>query len=182
MDEPTVDEWLDRHHVDVIRTHATTLDGVAIGKYLHRSKFTKTLPGGHNIADMALGMDLAGFPHLTFWHSFRNAHLGDIKLKPDLDTIIWDGNDPDLGHIICDFVDTDEKPIALCPRSLLKRLVTRFRTWVTRSKPPLSWSFFSFTTPTRNSDRVIIPTFPRLLPQPVSSSIQPATLIMLYPL
>jgi len=144
MDEPTVDEWLDRHHVDVIRTHATTLDGVAIGKYLHRSKFIKTLPGGHNIADMALGMDLAGVPHLTFWHAFRNAHLGDIKLKPDLDTIIWDGNDPDLGHVICDFVDTDEKPIALCPRSLLKRLVTQVSDLGYQIKAAFELEFFLF--------------------------------------
>ena len=99
MDETTIDQWLDRHHVDIIRTHATTLDGALIGKYLNRTKFTKALPDGHNISDMALGMDLAGFPHLTFWHAFRNSHLGDIKLKPDLDTIIWDGIDLSLIHI-----------------------------------------------------------------------------------
>ena len=144
MDETTIDQWLDRHHVDVIRTHATTLDGALIGKYLNRTKFTKALPNGHNISDMALGMDLAGFPHLTFWHVFRNSHLGDIKLKPDLDTIIWDGIDPDLGHIICDFVDINDEPISICPRSLLKRTINNIADLGYQVKAAFELEFFLF--------------------------------------
>jgi len=125
MDEPTIDDWLDRHHVEIIRTQATTLEGTMIGKYVNRPKFVGTLPTGHSIADMALAMDISGLVHLTFWHEFRNSHLGDIHLKPDLDTIIWDGIDPDLGHCICDFVNTGGEPISLCPRTLLRRVANQ---------------------------------------------------------
>lgn len=122
MDEPTIEEWLDRHHVEIVRTHALGLDGTPIGKYLNRGKFLSALAKGHGIADMALAMDLTGNPHMTFWHAFRNRVFGDIALMPDLDTIISDGRNPDLGHIICDFVNADGSPISLCPRSLLRRV------------------------------------------------------------
>ena len=121
--EINLEAWLGRHHIDVIRTQATNLEGVSIGKYCNRGKFTKTLPGGHNVADIALAMDIAGTPHLTFWHSFRHETLGDIALRPDLDTLVPDGTDPNLGHCIGDFVQVDGSPINLCPRTNLNRLV-----------------------------------------------------------
>lgn len=123
MDIEHLPDWLDRHHVDIVRTFATTLDGPGIGKYLHRNKFSKSLPQGHTIADMGLSMDLAGFPHVTFWHEQRHATLGDIYLKPDLNTLISDGTNPDLGHCICDFAGEDGDGLRLCPRSTLKRMV-----------------------------------------------------------
>lgn len=123
MDSDHLQDWLDRHHVDVVRTFATTLDGPGVGKYIHRNKFSKTLSTGHTIGDMALFMDLAGLPHITFWHEQRQGILGDIYLKPDLDTLIWDGTDPDLGHCICDFADVAGEGLRLCPRSTLKYMV-----------------------------------------------------------
>jgi glutamine synthetase len=115
--------WLDRHHVDVIRTQATNLDGVGVGKYCNRSKFLKTLPHGHGIGDLALAMDMSGMPHLTIWHDFRNKTLGDIAMKPDLETLVPDSTDVNLGHCLCDFVQVDGTPINLCPRTNLKRIV-----------------------------------------------------------
>lgn len=121
--EENLESWLDRHHINIIRTQATNLEGVSLGKYCNRRKFTKSLEDGLGIADMSLAMDLGGIPHLTFWHPFRHNTLGDIALKPDLSTLIPDGKDPNLGHCICDFVQVDGTPINLCPRTNLKRLV-----------------------------------------------------------
>lgn len=123
MDKAKLQDWLDRHHVGVVRTFATTLEGVVVGKHLHRDKFMKSLPEGHTISDMSLSMDLSGFPHMTFWHNQRASTFGDVHLKPDLTTLISDGIDPDLGHCICDFTDQAGNPLELCPRSTLKRLV-----------------------------------------------------------
>lgn len=123
MKVDALQDWLDRHHVEVIRTYATTLDGIGVGKYLHRNKFIKALPAGHGIADMALSMDPTGTPHLTFWHDFRRSIFGDIHLRPDLSTLISDGTDADLGHCIADFADTDGNDIDICPRNTLKRMI-----------------------------------------------------------
>lgn len=122
MTEGTLEDWMDRHHVEVVRTHATNLDGHAVGKYLKRSKFLKSLPDGHAIADMALAGDYTGTPHMTVWSDMRNGQFGDILMRPDMETIITDGTDADLGHVICDFTSVDGKPLALCPRSLLTRI------------------------------------------------------------
>jgi glutamine synthetase len=142
--EDNLDSWLDRHHVDVIRTQATTLEGVSIGKYCNRHKFTKTTTDGAGIADMSLAMDLGGMPHLTFWHAFRHKTLGDIALKPDLDTLIPDGTDPNLGHCICDFIQVDGTPINLCPRTNLKRIVKEVADMGYEVKATCELEFFLF--------------------------------------
>lgn len=116
-------DWFDRHHVNIIRTHATTLDGPGVGKYIHRDKFFNSLPNGHAIADTAIAMDIAGTPHLTHWHDQRVENFGDILVKPDIDTLISDGSDPALGHCIADFTDLEGEELRLCPRTQLKRMI-----------------------------------------------------------
>jgi glutamine synthetase len=116
-------DWLDRHHVDIIRTSAATLDGPAVGKYLQREKFLNSLPAGHTISDMALVMDIAGSPLLNHWQPQRAAFLGDIMLQPDLTTLISDGTNPALGHCIGNFTELDGTPLQLCPRTLLQRKI-----------------------------------------------------------
>ena len=79
MDEPTIEEWMDRHHVEIVRTHATTLEGAAVGKYLNRPKFLASLPEGHDIGDIALDTDIAGSPHMSFWNDTRHGGAGRIR-------------------------------------------------------------------------------------------------------
>jgi glutamine synthetase len=121
--ESSLDQWLDRHHVKRIRTFVTNLDGIGLGKYCNREKFLGSLPNGHNIADVALAADATSTPHFTFWHTFRHNVMGDIVLKPDLDTFVSDIKDNDLGHVICDFANLDGSAINLCPRTKLKQVV-----------------------------------------------------------
>jgi glutamine synthetase len=144
LDEPTLDAWLDRHHVDLVRTFATSLDGQAVGKYLHRSKFAHGVGRGHAISDVALFTDLTGSAHLTFWHRERPGSLGDIFLLPDIDTLVSDGTDPNLGHCIGDFVDGDGKPLEMCPRSTLKRMLASLATHGYTMKATCEIEFFLF--------------------------------------
>ncbi|MEX0942407.1 MAG: hypothetical protein WD002_07660 [Pseudomonadales bacterium] len=144
LDENSLYDWLDRHHVDVVRTHATTLDGIGVGKYVHRNKFTKTLPRGHAIADMALTQDIGGTPHLTFWHEQRQAAFGDIHMQPDLATLVSDGTDKRLGHCIADFVTDAGEPMALCPRSTLKRMVSNLTADGFEMKATFELEFYLF--------------------------------------
>jgi glutamine synthetase len=116
-------DWFDRHHVEIVRTHATTLDGPGVGKYTHRKKFLDSLPNGHAIADTAIAMDIAGTPHLTHWHDQRVENFGDILMKPDLETLISDGTNAAVGHCISDFTTLDGEEFRLCPRTQLKRMV-----------------------------------------------------------
>jgi glutamine synthetase len=144
MDEPTIEEWMDRHHVEIVRTHATNLEGHGVGKYLNRPKFLKSLPEGHTIADIALAMDAAGNPHLSLWHEFRHGQFGDIQMKPDISTIVTDGTDPDLGHIICDFVGVNGEEIPLCPRTILRKVTQQIADRGFTVKAAFELEFFLF--------------------------------------
>lgn len=137
-------EWLDRHHVDIIRTHATSLDGPGVGKYLQRNKFFSSLPNGPSVSDIALYMDVTGTPHMTAWHHQREANFGDINLRPDISTLISDGTDKRLGHCICDFTTSDGEPMELCPRSTLKEMVSLVKDQGYSVKAAFELEFFVF--------------------------------------
>ena len=116
-------DWFDRHHVNIVRTQVTSLDGPSLGKYLNREKFFHSIEKGHYMSDLALAMDITGSPHLTFWHEFRESAFGDICIKPDLGTLQTDGRDPDLGHCIANYVMKDGSAINICPRTFLQNMV-----------------------------------------------------------
>ncbi|MCB1647210.1 MAG: glutamine synthetase, partial [Pseudomonadales bacterium] len=137
-------DWMDRHHVDIVRTHATSLDGQSIGKYVDRTKFLKNLPEGYGISEMAMACDIAGQPHLTHWHPERVDNFGDVLLRPDLETLISDGTDPALGHCICDFTHNDGRPHSLCSRTLLKRMIGRLAELGLLAKTTFELEFFLF--------------------------------------
>lgn len=144
MEKSALEDWFDRHHVEIIRTFATTLDGMAIGKYVHRNKFAKTLPEGHAISDMGAAQDIAGQPHMTFWNNDRANVFGDIIMRPDLSTLISDGTDAALGHCFCDMTNTDGDPLAICSRSTLKRLVDELAALGYSMKATFELEFFLF--------------------------------------
>ncbi|MDG1205562.1 MAG: hypothetical protein P8N51_09345 [Pseudomonadales bacterium] len=125
MNDEDLLDYLDRHHVDEVRTHATTLDGPGVGQYIHREKFFHCLPAGHVISARALEMDIYGAPHTAFGHSERPTNSGEVYLRPDLGTLISDGTDAKVGHIICDFTNAVGQPLKMCPRSTLKTMVQR---------------------------------------------------------
>ena len=139
-------KWLQQRKLQVIRTHATNLDGLAVGKYLKVSSFEKTLPTGHGLSYVALTANLTGSPHLNFWHSFQESSLGDILLRPDLSTLDMDSKDPYLGHCICDFTMTDGREISICPRTLLRKVTKKIATAGYTIKAAFELEFFLYHT------------------------------------
>ncbi len=151
MDEHLIDglglaEWLEQHHVQLVRTHATTLDGPAVGKYLRRASFEKALPDGHGLSYIALAADLSGMPHFNFWHKFQEPGLGDILLRPDLSTLAQDGKEPSLSHCICDFTLIDGGEISLCPRTMLRKITEKIASVGYGIKAAFELEFFLYKT------------------------------------
>lgn len=159
--EDSLDAWLDRHHVDVIRTQAVNLDGVAAGKHVHRRNFVASLPYGHRIDDIALAVDLQGSPHASFWPEFRQGIVSDVCLRPDLSTLTPDGHDPNLGHCIADYACVDGSDISLCPRSTLRRTVQQLEHLELASPATFTLEFYlfqgSFTEARENTYKRMIP-------------------------
>ena len=127
MDHDELLDWLDRHHVHVLRMEGTLPDGQHAGRFIHRDQFVRTLPLGMSVSWSILSTDVAGA-------SFEELPLGDREephtgffQRPDLATLITDGTDPDLGHCIVDLVDGSGRELALCPRSRLRSVLARLR-------------------------------------------------------
>lgn len=125
MTPAEVDAWLDANDVKWIRTEGVTIDGIVIGKHLHRSKFVGALPNGTAISEIAYGMDLAGTPYLAWWPSWRRDALGDFIARPDVSTLRVLPGRSGVAGVIVDHCALDGTPLPVCPRSLLRSLVDR---------------------------------------------------------
>ncbi len=118
-----IGERIHRDGIRWVRTDAVTLDGLVIGKHLSATKFLGSLPTGHAISEIAHGMDLGGTPYLAWWNDWRPDALGDIVMRPDLDTFAVLPDRPNTATVLCDNVELSGDPLPLCSRSLLRRLV-----------------------------------------------------------
>ena len=61
-DSASLGAWLDTNAVRTVRTEGVSLDGLPIGKHLHRSKFEHSLPLGPALTELAFGYDVGGTP------------------------------------------------------------------------------------------------------------------------
>lgn len=125
MDADGAREWLEQHDVRWVRTESVTPDGLVVGKHLSPRKFVKGLPTGNAVTEFVLGYDLGGTPYLAWWDEWRRDALGDFHQRPDLDTLAMVPDRPGTAAVMCDIVDLDGREIPACPRSLLRRVVSR---------------------------------------------------------
>ena len=133
-----------------VRTEGVSLDGLLIGKHLHRSKFEHSLPLGPALTELAFGYDVGGTPFLAWWDEWRRDALGDIHQRPDLSTLVAPSDRPGTANVIVDHVDIDGNPLPVCSRGLLARMVaglagtrparrrprSRSRAWCSTTRSP----------------------------------------------
>lgn len=122
---PEVEAWLDAYDITWVRCEGVTIDGVVIGKHLHRSKFLASLQAGFAISEIAYGMDLGGTPYLAWWPAWRREALGDFVARPDTATLRPLPNRAGVASVLVDHHGIDGVPLPVCPRSLLRSVVDR---------------------------------------------------------
>lgn len=120
--------WLKANEITWIRTEGVTIDGLMIGKHLHRSRFLESLPTGNPISEIAYGMDLGGTPYFAWWPSWRRDALGDFIQRPDLSTLRVLPGRSGVAGVLVDHCSLDGTPLPVCPRSLLRSVVDRIAT------------------------------------------------------
>ncbi|HEY1737113.1 MAG TPA: glutamine synthetase family protein [Acidimicrobiia bacterium] len=125
MDAAGVAAWLDEHGIEWVRTEGVSIDGLVIGKHLHRSKFLSALPLGNAVTELVFGYDLGGTPYLAWWDEWRRDALGDFHQQPDLDTLVVTPGRPNTAQVICNTVALDGTPLPVCSRTVLQRTVER---------------------------------------------------------
>ncbi len=149
VDATDTERWLDEHGIEWVRTEAVSIDGLVIGKHLHRSKFLGALPLGNAITELVFGYDLGGTPYLAWWDEWRRDALGDFHQQPDLGTLVVCPDRPATAQVMCNTVALDGAPLPPCPRSLLGSVVERLATHGMESKAAFEIEAMVFREPVR---------------------------------
>ncbi len=108
-----------------IKVAITDIDGVLRGKLMRKDKFLSAVEGGFGFCDVVFGWDCSDVAYdnatYTGWHS----GYPDAQARIDLTTFRQVPWDDDVPFFLADFVNDKEKPLGVCPRSLLKTVKAR---------------------------------------------------------
>ncbi|MEW6081225.1 MAG: glutamine synthetase family protein [Bacillota bacterium] len=105
--------------IELVRFLYIDNDGVTRGYSAHRNSLEGDLDSGHAFARV-----MPVFSALdTLVPGSRYGCVGEVRGKPDLDTFRILPYAPGAAALICDFTDLNHKPLELCARSVLKRVL-----------------------------------------------------------
>lgn len=116
---------LAREGVQKVKVAVADIDGVLRGKYMHVDKFKSALQSGFGFCNVVMGWDCADLVYdnvkYTGWHTgYPDAN---VRLAPETyRRIPWDEYTP---FVLGDFIDAEGGPLAICPRQLLKKVISR---------------------------------------------------------
>lgn len=115
-------DYVKSHPAGKVKVAVSDMDGVLRGKIMHRDKFLSSLESGFGFCDVVFGWDMADVVYdnaqMTGWHT----GFPDAEAKIDPTTfrkIPWENNIP---FFLADFINSQEQPLAVCPRNLLKKI------------------------------------------------------------
>jgi glutamine synthetase len=118
-------EEIHRSDSQKVKVAITDVDGILRGKYIHKEKFLSAAQGGFGFCNVVFGWDSSDVCYddakYTGWHS----GYPDALARIDLGTyrrVPWDDGVP---FFLADFEDGAGKPLGVCPRQLLKKVVAR---------------------------------------------------------
>jgi glutamine synthetase len=128
-----------------VKVAVTDVDGVLRGKYLHKDKFLAAAEGGgFGFCNVVFGWDSGDVCYdngtYTGWHT----GYPDATAQVDLTTsreVPWDNAVP---FFLADFVDAEGRPLGICPRQTLKRVVARAAEAGFTAKCGLEFEWFNF--------------------------------------
>ncbi|OSQ35659.1 glutamine synthetase family protein [Thalassospira mesophila] len=132
---------IEERQIKYVKVGVFDVDGIMRGKYMHKDKFLSSLNGGFGFCDVVLGWDsndqLYDSAKFTGWHTaYPDA---PVRLLPDTcrelpmeeDTILF------LGEF-------DGEAENVCPRAVLRRVLTRAADMGYRATAACEFEFFLF--------------------------------------
>lgn len=127
-----------------IKVAVTDIDGVLRGKYINKEKFLSAAENGLGFCNVVFGWDSGDVCYdntpYTGWHT----GYPDALAKLDLSTarkIPWEN---DLPFFLCDFENSDGKPLEICPRQLLKNVIARAAKAGFSARCSMEFEWFNF--------------------------------------
>ena len=105
------------------RVEATNHDGSFMGKNVTPAKFAAGRESGFAFADVLFAIDMG--TDIVFGDAYPDwrGNLYDISMIPDMSTLVrWK---PGVDAVIGDFWLKDGRPVPICPRNMVRRLIGR---------------------------------------------------------
>ena len=122
MTSEEIKQEIARHPASKVKVAVTDIDGILRGKVMHRDKFLSALDGGFGFCSVVFGWDAIDTAYdnaqFTGWHT----GYPDTEAQLDLNTyrkIPWED---DLPFFLGDFTKPSGESLAICPRSLLRKV------------------------------------------------------------
>ncbi len=122
MTSEEIKQEITDHPASKVKVAVTDINGILRGKVMHRDKFLSALDGGFGFCSVVFGWDAIDTAYdnaqFTGWHT----GYPDTEAQLDLHTyrkIPWED---DLPFFLGDFTKPSGESLAICPRSLLKRV------------------------------------------------------------
>ncbi len=145
IDIETLKKYLETNSTDYVKVAITDIDGVLRGKYMHKDKFIKATASGFGFCDVIFGWDSnddlyelrnkEGKKIFTGWHTgYPDAR---VRIIPETARAIpFESNTP---IVLSELLNED-----LCPRTILKNVLTKLESLGYKSKSAFEYEFFVF--------------------------------------
>ncbi len=124
MTKKSILDYVKKHPAGKVKIAYADIDGILRGKYISTEKFLSVVDGGSAFCDVIFGWDSNDVAYdntdYTGWHS----GYPDAPAQLDLNTfrtIPWEN---DLPFFLGELLDDKGKPAHVCPRQLLKKILT----------------------------------------------------------
>jgi len=117
-------EWIEQRGVRQVKVAATDIDGVLRGKYISKEKFLSSLKNGLGFCDVIFGWDSSDVLYtedsITGWQTA----FPDAQARIDVTTCRELPLEDNTPLFLMDF-EQEEPHRQVCPRSLLKRVISQ---------------------------------------------------------
>ncbi|MES2892982.1 MAG: glutamine synthetase family protein [Bacteroidota bacterium] len=115
---------LAEQNIEKVKIAVTDLDGVLRGKMISYEKFCSIIEKGFGFCNVIFGWDAADAAYdnvqYTGWHTGYPDATAIIDLQ-SFRQVPWENDTP---FFLADFRDAGGKDLAICPRSLLKKIIS----------------------------------------------------------
>lgn len=127
-----------------VKVAVTDIDGILRGKYLAKEKFLSAAESGFGFCNVVFGWDAGDVCYdnsaYTGWHS----GYPDALARVDLSTyrkVPWDDQVP---FFLGDFEDGKGGSLEICPRSLLRRVLSKTHSMGYKASAGMEFEWFNF--------------------------------------
>jgi glutamine synthetase len=124
MTEKEIIQYVKDHPSGKVKIAFTDMDGILRGKYISTDKFLSVVENGMGVCDVIFGWDAGDAVYDNVQYTGWHTGYPDSPAHLDISTfrkVPWEN---DLPFFLGDLSDEGGKPSTVCPRQLLKKIVS----------------------------------------------------------